>query len=137
MSFEGNLWYNTFTKKVEIMKVSDIMISPVVVTQKNKSVGHVKDVLERKHINAIPVLSAEGEIEGIITATDIAQESNNDRLIENVMTTKTHVVGVSSGVRDAAKMMLKHQVHHLVAMDEGQVVGIVSSMDFVSIVASE
>ena len=119
------------------MKVSDIMISPVIVTQKTRSVGHVKELLERKHINAIPVLSMEGEIEGIITATDVVREVNDDTLVERIMTTKTHVVGVESGVQDAAKMLLKHKVHHLVVMDEGQVVGIVSSMDFVSIVASE
>ena len=49
------------------MKVQDLMISPVVVTQKNKTVKHVRDLLDRKHINAIPVLSMEGEIEGIVT----------------------------------------------------------------------
>ena len=119
------------------MIVSDIMISPVVVTQKNKSVGHVKEILDRKHISAIPVLSVEGEIEGIITATDVLSEADNEKLVENIMTTKTHVVGIASGVKDAAKMMLKHEVHHLVAMDEGQVVGIVSSMDFVSLVAEQ
>jgi CBS domain-containing protein len=52
------------------------------------------------------------------------------------MTSKTHVVGVDSGVKDAAKMLLKHHVHHLVVMDDGQVVGIVSSMDFVELYAS-
>ena len=117
------------------MKVSDIMISPVVVTQKNKTVGHVKGLLERKEINAIPVLSMEGEIEGIITATDVLREADNEKLVESIMTRKTHVVGIESGVKDAAKMMLKHKVHHLVAMDDGQVVGIVSSMDFVSLAA--
>ena len=117
------------------MKVSDIMVSPVIVIQKNRTVGHAKELLERKHINAIPVLTMEGEIEGIVTASDIIQESDNEKLIEKVMTTKTHVVGVDSGVQDAAKMMLKHQLHHLVAMDDGQVVGILSAMDFVSLTA--
>ena len=119
------------------MKVSDIMISPVVVTQKNRTVGHVKELLDRKNINAIPVLSMEGEIEGIITATDVLRETNNEKLVESIMTTKTHLVGIESGVKDAAKMLLKHKVHHLVAMDAGKVVGIVSSMDFVSIVAAD
>ena len=119
------------------MKVSDIMISPVVVTQKNRTVGHAKGLLDRKHINAIPVLTMEGEIEGIVTATDVVQEADNEKMIVSIMTSKTHVVGVDSGVQDAAKMMLKHHVHHLVVMDDGQVVGIISSMDFVSLVANK
>ncbi len=117
------------------MQVSDIMVSPVVVTQKNKTVKHVRGLIERKSINAIPVLTIDGEIDGIITSNDIAREANDEQLVESIMTTKTYVVGVNSGVQDAAKMMDKHHVHHLVVMDEGQVVGILSSMDFVKIVA--
>lgn len=117
------------------MKVSDIMISPVVVTQKNKTVKHVRELLDRKHVNAIPVLSMEGEIEGIITVTDVAAEWNDNKSVEEIMTSKTYVVSPESGIKDAAKMMDKHHVHHLVVMDNGQVVGIVSSMNFVKLYA--
>lgn len=119
------------------MKVTEIMISPVVVTQKNKSIKHVNDLLDRKNINAIPVLSMDGNIEGIITASDIAKETNLDTLVENVMTNKTAVVSANSGIKDAANMMLKHHVHHLVVMKDGQVVGILSSLDFVKIIANK
>lgn len=119
------------------MNVSDIMVSPVVVTQKNKTVKHVRELLDRKNINALPVLTFEGEITGIVTMSDIAQETNENRLIEEIMTPKTHVVSANSGLKDAAKMMEKHHVHHLVVMDNGQVVGILSSMDFVSLFAKQ
>jgi len=134
MSFLVDLKVNTFTK-TKIMNVSDIMISPVVVSQNNKSLKHVRDLIERKKINAIPVLSMEGEIEGIITASDIAQESDHTKTVSEVMTTKSYVISKNSGVQDAAKMMRKHDVHHLVVMDEGQVIGILSAMDFVKLVA--
>jgi len=134
MSFLVDLKVNTFTK-TKIMNVSDIMISPVVVTQNNKSLKHVRDLIERKKINAIPVLSMEGEIEGIITASDIAQESDHTKTVSEVMTTKSYVISKNSGVQDAAKMMRKHDVHHLVVMAEGQVIGILSAMDFVKLVA--
>ncbi len=117
------------------MNVSDIMISPVIVTQQNKSLKHVHELFNRKKINAIPVLTIEGEIEGIITASDIANQTDYEQIVANIMTTKTHVISLHSGVQDAAKMMEKHKVHHLVVMDNGQVVGIISSMDFVKLVA--
>tara|TARA_B100000809_G_scaffold257136_1_gene298210 strand:+ start:2994 stop:3272 length:279 start_codon:yes stop_codon:yes gene_type:complete len=88
----------------------------------------------KKKINAIPVLSMEAEIEGIITASAIAQESDHTKAVSNVMTTKTYVLIKNSGVQDPAKMMAKHNVHHLVVMDEGQVIGILSSMDFVKLI---
>lgn len=119
------------------MNVSEIMISPVVVTQKNKTVKHLRELLDRKKISAIPVLTYEGEIEGIVTASDIAKETNSDKLTSEIMTTKTHVISVDSRLKDAAKMMKKHNVHHLVAMNSGQVVGILSSMDFVNLYAQD
>ncbi len=118
------------------MNVAEIMVSPVVVTQNNKTLNHVNDLFDRKNINAIPVLSMSGEIEGIITASDIANESNHNKIVADVMTTKSLVVSKNSGIQDAAKMMEKHNVHHLVVMDKGQVIGIISSMDFVKIIAN-
>ena len=115
------------------MNVSEIMISPVVVTQRNKTIGHVRGLLGRKEINAVPVLSMEGEIEGIVTSSDVARESNDDLVVSSIMTSKTHVVALTTSVKDAAKMMVKHNCHHLVAMDNGQVVGIISSMEFVKL----
>lgn len=117
------------------MNVADIMISPVIVTQNNKTLEHVNGLIDRKNINAIPVLTMSGEIEGIITASDIAKESDHSKTVSEVMTSKSYVVSKNSGVQDAAKMMDKHNVHHLVVMDDGQVVGILSSMDFVKLVA--
>lgn len=115
------------------MNVADVMMSPVVVTQKNKTIKQVRELLKRKKVNALPVLNMEGEIEGIVSVSDIAIETDDTKLIEQVMTTKTHVASVNSGLIDAAKMMEKHHIHHLVVMEEGQVVGILSSMDFVSL----
>ena len=90
-------------------------------------------MFQRKRINAIPVLSMEGEIEGIVSVSDLALEKDDQKLVSDIMTPKTYVVSIDSGLRDAARMMEKHKVHHLVAMDEGAVVGILSSMDFVSL----
>lgn len=117
------------------MNVADIMISPVIVTQNNKSLAHVNGLIEKKNINAIPVLTMSGEIEGIITASDIAKETDHSKTVAEIMTKKSFVVSKNSGIQDAAKMMEKHNVHHLVVMDDGQVIGIVSSMDFVKVVA--
>lgn len=76
------------------MKISEIMTSPVVVTQKNKSVNHVRELLDRKNINAIPVLSMEGEIEGIVSVSDLAAEQNGNRPIDEIMSHKTYVISL-------------------------------------------
>jgi predicted transcriptional regulator len=65
----------------------------------------------------------------------LGKETDFTKLVADVMTTKTHVVSIQSGIQDAAKMMDKNHVHHLVVMDNGQVEGIISAMDFVKIIA--
>jgi len=119
------------------MKVSEVMSVPVVVTQGNKSVKHVRELISRKDINAIPILSMEGEIEGILSATDLASEVNEELQISKLMSSHPYVVSIDSGVKDAARMMDKHQVHHLIAMENGEVRGILSSMDIVSLFANQ
>lgn len=117
------------------MNVSEMMVSPVVVTQKNKNIDHVRGLFQKKNIRAIPILTMQGEIQGIISSSDVAQISDGTILVESVMSQKTHVVSPDTGIKDAAKMMIKHQVHHLVVMENGQVIGIISSMDVVHLVA--
>jgi CBS domain-containing protein len=47
------------------------------------------------------------------------------------------VIHIDSSVQAAAKMMLRHRVHHIVVMDDGRIEGIISSLDFVKLVAEQ
>lgn len=115
------------------MKVSEIMSSPVVVTNKKNKISSVRNLIERKNIHAIPVLEQDGGICGIISSIDLAKEHNESEIVQNIMSEKVHVIHPSSRVIDAANMLLKQNVHHLVVMKEGQVIGMVSSMDIVQL----
>lgn len=115
------------------MRIEEIMISPVVVTRKNRTIKQVRELIERKEINAVPVLSSNAEIEGIISSSDIAKVHDDSKLVEEVMTKKVHVAVKETSVQDAAKMMVKHHCHHIVVMEEGQVIGMISSMDIVRV----
>ncbi|MFT7615012.1 MAG: CBS domain-containing protein [Parvicellaceae bacterium] len=79
------------------------------------------------------MLSVEYEIECIVRATDLARETNDEMKVSEIMTTRTQVVSVESGLVDAAKTMDKHQVHHVMAMAEEEVKGIISALDIVSV----
>jgi len=119
------------------MKVSEIMSTPVIVTAKTNKVVAVRNLLERKNVHAIPVLDPDGEIKGIISSIDIAREHDENQVVGNIMSEMVHVILPTSRVIDAAKMLIKHKVHHLVVMEEGVVVGMVSSMDIVRVFAEQ
>lgn len=119
------------------MRVEDLMSSPVTVTNRNNKVGHLKDLFSRKGINAVPVLEMDGTISGIVSASDVAKCHDENELVQNIMVNRVHIVMKNNRVKDAAAMMVKNNVHHLVVMEEGDVVGMLSSMDIVGVYAEE
>jgi len=116
------------------MRVEEIMSCPVTVTNRNNKIGHLKDLIARKNINAVPVLEMDGTITGIISTNDIATCHDENELVQNIMTDRVHIVLKNNRVVDAAAIMVKNKVHHLVVMEEGEVVGMISSFDILNVV---
>jgi CBS domain-containing protein len=125
------------------IQVKDFMSTPVTAVMMDENILEIRTLMKEKGIHAIPVVSysndklkVEETIKGIITATDISDEVSDDAKVEDIMTAShVHVVHVDTSAKSAAKMMLKHNVHHIVAMDDGEIKGMLSSLDFVKLVA--
>ncbi len=118
------------------------MLDVVVYIEPEQTVLEALAVMRRRYIHSLLVRRGKGKPEGILTATDI-----NDKIIaveRNPATTKvkeimtTPMVTVSSDVelKDCAMIMKEHRFHHLpVADKEGNIIGMISSTDF--LVAAE
>lgn len=120
------------------MNIEQIMSFPVVVTRETTKLKHTRELINRKSINAIPVLKEDGEIAGILSSSDLAKAHDKNITVGDIMTDKVHIVLKNNRVQDAAKTMLKHSVHHLVVMENGNVIGMVSSLDIIrSLVSTE
>lgn len=117
------------------MRVEEIMNTPVSVTKGTNKVKHLKDLFSRKEINTVPVLENDGTISGIVSASDVAKCHNEEELVQDIMSKHVHIVLKNNRVKDAAAIMTKHHVHHLVVMNEGDVVGMISSMDIIKVFA--
>ncbi len=125
------------------IQVKDFMSTPVITSIGENSVEEIRELMKDKGIHAVPIVSHTTDtvdrkiiIRGIVTASDINKEVHNDATMDEVMTASTvHVVHTTSSAKAAAKMMIKHQVHHLVVMDDGQIRGMISSLDFAKLVA--
>jgi len=125
------------------IQVKDFMSTPVTTASGEISVREIRLIMKEKGIHAIPIISHSTDpsqekmtIRGIITASDINQEMDNDIAVEDVMTSSNvYVVHANSSAQAAAKMMLRHEVHHMVVMDDGKIEGMISSLDFVTLVA--
>ena len=125
------------------IQVKDFMSAPVTVSLMDENILEIRSLMKEKGIHAVPIVSCtndglkvEKTIKGIITSTDICEEISDEASIEEVMTSSiVHVVHVDSSAKSAAKTMLHNNVHHMVAMDDGEIKGMISSLDFVKLVA--
>lgn len=125
------------------IQVKDFMSTPITTAMEDHNVLEIRTLMKENGIHAIPIISytndklkVEMTIQGIITATDLNKEVSDDATVADVMTSSiVHVVHVDSSAKAAAKMMLKHKVHHIIAMKNGEIKGIISALDFVKLVA--
>ncbi len=124
------------------IQVKDFMSTPVTTAVGENRVREIRSLMKRKGIHAIPIIryskklpDIEVTLRGIVTGTDLNKEIDDNSSVEEIMTPNVHIIHKHSSAQAAAKMMLKHKVHHIVVMDEGKIIGMISSLDFVKLVA--
>ena len=115
------------------MRIEKIMSAPVLVIEKSVKISTLKDIFARQKINAAPVIDNNGTISGIITSTDLAAIHNDSLLVQDILSPKVHICLKNNRVKDAAKTMVKHNIHHMIVMEDGKVIGMVSSMDIIKV----
>ena len=98
-------------------------------------------------VHHVPVVDAERKIVGLVSQTDIQRHAESRRLAlvgagalagadeaepiaADVMTTNVIAVTSSTSQRKALELMLAHRIHSLPVVDDGRLVGIVTSRDF-------
>ena len=125
--------------KIMNRAVKDIMTTPVVTTTIEVTTGYVRELMERKQVSAIPIVQLNGQkivLKGIITTSDLRGITDEDTPVDLFMSRQVESVAKETSLKEAAKKMVKKDLHHLVVMDNEKMVGIISSMDFVEM-ASE
>jgi CBS domain-containing protein len=116
------------------VKVHELMTKSVVTTQPHVAVGHVRTLMERNHISAVPVVDADGHAVGIVSATDLVADPNAATPVSSIMTEKVYVIPQYEEVSIAARVMRNHKIHRMVVTHEQKVVGILSAFDLLKLV---
>ena len=116
------------------IKIDDLMAKQVVTAQPHHSVDHLRALMERNKIHAVPIVGTEDEPLGIVSTVDLASDVTPTTPAKHIMTSPVHVVPAYNDVHVAARVMRKNHVHHLVVTHEKTVVGIISSFDLLKLV---
>jgi CBS domain-containing protein len=122
------------------VKVKDFMSAPVVTTTIDADAAYARELMERKDVSAIPVIELEEEhmeIRGILSLYDLTGIGDESIPVTEIMSTIVQIVDPEMRATDAATVMINHGIHHLVVMNRGRIVGMLSSLDFVRLIADE
>ena len=82
------------------------------------------------------MLEEDGTISGIVSSSDLIAIHDESLAVADVLSSKEHICVKNNRVKDAAKTIVKHGVYHIV-LDDGAVVGMLSSMDIIKVYAED
>lgn len=115
-------------------KIADVMAKRVITAQPHHTVAHVRELLERNRISAVPIIGPDDEAVGIVSSADVARRLKDETPVRRIMTEDVTTVPAYNDVSAAARAMRKRKIHHLVVTHEKRVVGMISSFDLLKLV---
>lgn len=112
------------------MLVGNRMTSRPVTTTPDELLSQARHKMEAGRFRRLPVMTDE-RLVGIITDRDLRAHLGylEQTKINGVMSEKVITVSPSTTVEEAAQILLKHQIDGLPVMDEGRLVGIITTSD--------
>jgi CBS domain-containing protein len=136
-------------------QVADVMTTDVVSVTRRTSYQQIARLLRQHHLTAVPVLTPEGRVAGVVSEADLLrkQELHEDaehepawllrpgdrgkadaQTAEGLMTTPAVTIGPDAVLGTAARVMSARHVKRLPVVDEdGKLVGIVSRTDLLRV----
>ena len=118
--------------------VRDWMMDLVVYVEPDIPVTDALETMRRRYINSIIINKSQDSPEyGILTSTDVCDKIvAQDRdpastKVSEVMSSPLITVNAGMSISECARLMKKYNIHHLPVADEnGNLVGMISSTDF-------
>ncbi|MCY4495883.1 MAG: CBS domain-containing protein [Rhodospirillaceae bacterium] len=145
------------------MRAKEIMTKQLVTAKPETSVTEIAQMMMEHRISAVPVITPDQRLLGIISETDLLQRreagmerlprswwlalfNSKDRLTKsvdktegnlakNIMTTPAISVDQEATIEDVARLFLTRKINQAPVVHRGKLVGIVSRGDLVSAVA--
>ncbi|MBA3453983.1 MAG: CBS domain-containing protein [Deltaproteobacteria bacterium] len=131
--------------------VSEFMHADVTSTGLDTMLSHVARELDERRISAMPVLDAGGRLAGVVSRTDLVRVGRiqagshrkasaltlPERSVGDLLGAKPRdplVAAPGAPLREAARTMRDGRVHRLFIVDDGRVVGVISTLDMMKAV---
>ena len=119
---------------VEVRKVkraeSGMIMDPVTL-HPHATVGETRKLMTEYRIGGIPVVDAQSKLLGIVTNRDLRFETNDSRLVQEIMTKENVVTGQENTTLEEAEVVLqKNKIEKLpIVKKDGTLVGLITYRD--------
>lgn len=118
--------------------IAELMTGDVVTVGPTDDVDAARALMQTNDIHAVPVVTEEGRVEGILTTTDLLYEPDALSSVDAVMAGPVVTATPDVEVATAAALLRDHGIHHLVVIGtDGRLAGILSSWDLLDSLAAE
>ena len=147
------------------MKAGDVMTAKVLTIRSDTSLAAAIALMVEKHVSGLPVVDAEGRLEGILTEGDLLHRAENDtcgkprskfleflvgpgraahdyvsshsRRVGDLMTRDVTTVTMGTPLEDVVDLMERGHLRRVPVVESGILVGIVSRLDLIRAVGRQ
>lgn len=122
--------------------VGSLMSSPVHTMNPDTSLQNAGRMMLDNDIGSVIVVDADDQLKGILTATDFIQriaegDPDPDATVGTSMSTDVTTTTADESIRSVADLMIEYGFHHVPVVDEGQVIGVVTTTDLTAYLSSQ
>jgi len=125
-----NMDVETMVEEIERIKRADeLIIRDVVTASPEQTVREVDEMMSRRGVSGAPVVSDDGEVLGIISATDIRPylEVGEEDRVEEAMTDEVVTATEDVTAREALELMYEHKIERVPIVENGDhLIGLVT-----------
>jgi CBS domain-containing protein len=119
---------------MEDIFVGRIMSSPITMVPPETTVREAARLMRDNDIGSVIVVDDDDELCGILTSTDFVDAVADDRSmaetpVTEFMTEDVITTTANEEIRDIADLLVEHGFHHVPVVEEGTVIGIVTTSD--------
>ncbi len=131
--------YQPFAGSLDHIAVSEVMTQAVICVRPRMRASDLRTLLLEQDIGGAPVVDDDGTPVGVISQTDLVRDSasgDGQSRVEDLMMPVPLTVPQATSVSRALALMAYENVHRLLVLSpERRVVGILSAMDLLRVVA--
>lgn len=113
-----------------------LMSDGIVSIEPATAVGRARELMLGLGIHCLPVVDDAGTVVGFVTSSDLVEEWPFGEPVTTIMSARVFSVDAATSVAKCARRMLTDRVHHLLVTDKGEPVGVVSSFDMLTALAT-